>query len=126
MILDVEGQPGVEVLEGVEFEQPRFQDVQLRAYVEYHDTEEVVDARVGNRGRYDRRGLGDERDLVIWTVHRVAQIIRLHEQRFAGIGEIRQVPHRVSEARWYDENDGRQGHHDTTEHDDHPGSSRLP
>lgn len=124
MVLDVVGQPGVEVSEVVQIEQTVLENIQLGAYVEHHQTQKIVDARVRDRCKRDRHGLADERDLEKRALYLVKKV-RLQQQRFARVCDVRPVSHRIPEARWYDENDTRQSHHDTAELDDHTGDSRL-
>lgn len=125
MILDIVGQPSIEVLEVVQMEQSFFEDIQLSAYVKYNHTQEIVDAGVRHRGHQDRRCLSEHYDLVIWSLRRIAQVVCLYQQWSTRIGAVRQVSHRVSEARWNNEDEARKAHHNGSEHDDRSGDSRL-
>lgn len=125
MILDDEGHPGVEVFEAVQIDHSLFEDLQLGAYVKHEQPQKSVDARVRNRGHYDRDSLDGDHDLVIRGLRYVAQEIRLHQHRSSRVRQICQVSRRVSKTRGNDENDAREDHHDSSKHDNYSADFRL-
>lgn len=85
--------------------------MQLPAHVEHQQTEEVIDSGVCHHGQDNTDRLTDKRQFELRSISDVVDVIRLHRQRPAWVGDVRHHSHRHAEDRQNDNEDATESHY---------------